>query len=258
MTTVLLAALLAFAASPVLAQVACGDLIGKGQTVTLTADLGPCDGGDQDAALFVEGGTLDLGGHTITCADTDLDGGTSQGIGLIGKKSKVLNGTVIGCRNGVFLAGQGKHLVQNVTVQGSTDDGLDTNDDAPKNKVYDSTFEGNGNDGVHVSSDKNKLRDNTASNNAQDGIDLSDADKNKLTENTATANGDDGIELGGSNNKAIDCTSTDNAEDGFDFADPKNLIKGGTSSGNGGFDVNDCTGNKVKGLVYTTASPDCP
>ncbi len=246
-------------ASPALAQVACGDFIRKGRTVTLTTDVGPCDGLDQDAAIFLDGGTLDLDGRTVSCADVNGDGETSQGIGLIGKKSKVMNGTVVGCRNGVFLAGAGKHLVRNVVVRGSADDGLDTNAAAPKNTIRDSTFEQNGNDGIHLRSDKNKLRGNTASQNVEDGIDLvSTADKNTLIANTATGNGDDGIEIGGTKNKVINCTSTANAEDGIDFAGPRNLVRGGTSQGNGVFDVTDCTGNKVKKLAFTTASPGCP
>jgi parallel beta-helix repeat protein len=259
MTTRTLALVVSLAfVPPALAQLACGDVVSKGQKVTLTADVGPCDGGVQDAAIFVDGGQLDLGGRTVTCADTNIDGDTSQGIGLIGKKSRVTNGTVVGCRNGVFLAGDGKHLVQGVTVQGSVDDGLDSNDDAPKNKVYDSTFTQNGSDGVYLTSDKNKLRGVTSTNNVEDGIDLvSSADKNKIIESTASGNGDDGIEIGGSKNKALNCTSTNNAEDGFDFADPRNQVRGGTSQGNGSYDVNDCTGNKVKKLVFTTASPDC-
>jgi parallel beta-helix repeat protein len=176
----------------------------------------------------------------------------------MGKKSKVMNGTVVGCRNGVFLAGDGKHLVRGVTVQGAADDGLDSNEDAPGNKIFASTFARSGNDGMHVTSDKNKLRGNTATQNAGDGIDLvSTADKNTLIGNAATESRDDGIEIGGSKNKVLKSTATGNTEDGIDFADAGNLVRGGTSQGNGGYDLNDCAGNKVKKLAATTASPDC-
>jgi hypothetical protein len=85
-------------------------VVQKGQKVTLTADVGPCDGDSgSDAAIFLDGGTLDLAGHTVTCSDVDTNGDTSQGIALFGKKSKVMNGTVVGCQNGIFLAGDEKH-----------------------------------------------------------------------------------------------------------------------------------------------------
>jgi parallel beta-helix repeat protein len=253
---VLLALLLPAAA---FGQLACGDTIPKGQKVTLTADLGPCDGDSgSDAAIFVDGGTLDLAGHTVTCADVDTNGDTSQGIALFGKKAKVMNGTVIGCQNGIFLAGDGKHLVMNMTVVGSVDDGIDTNGASGKNKIVGNTFTENGNDGMSILSDKNKLSGNTSSQNVEDGIDLLEsADKNKLIHNTVLQNGDDGIEIGGEKNKITSCTASNNVEDGFDFEGTKNKIRSGVAQGNGEYDVTDCTGNKVVKLSFTTASPDC-
>lgn len=243
------------------AQLACGDVVQKGQKVTLTADVGPCDGdSSSDAAIFVDGGTLDLAGHTVTCSDIDTNGDTSQGVALFGRKSKVMNGTVVGCQNGIFLAGEGKHLVMNMTSSGSVDDGIDTNGASGKNKVVGNTFVGNGNDGMSILSDKNKLSGNTTTMNVEDGIDLLEsADKNKLVGNTATQNGDDGIEIGGQKNKVVSCTATGNTEDGMDFeaGAAKNLIRGGVSQGNGQYDLSDCTANKVKKLSFTTASADC-
>lgn len=257
-TRLIVTAFLLTTASSALAQLACGDVVGKGQKVTLTADVGPCDGGGQDAAIFVDGGTLDLGGRTVTCADLDTSGDTAQGIGLLGKKSKVTNGSVVGCQNGIFLAGDGKHLVQGVTVQGSLDDGVDSNEDAHKNKIYDSTFVQSGSDGIAIYSDKNKIARNTLSQNLGDGIDVDGgSDKNKLIENTATQNESSGIEVGGSKNKIVGCTANDNADAGFDLGGSKNLVRGGSAQGNAGYDVTDCTGNKVKQLSFTTASPDC-
>lgn len=242
------------------AQVACGDVIGKGQKVTLTADLGPCDGpSGTTAALVVEGGSLDLGGHTVTCADGDLDGEVPQGIVLVGKKSKVSNGTVVGCMNGLAVGGDGKHRLSGLTARDSVQDGFDLIEDAVKCRLTDVTATGSGNDGFHVQSDKNTLTNAAATGNAQDGIDLiGSADKNKVRDSEGSGNGDDGIEIGGQKNKVKDSVANDNVEDGFDFADEKNTLSGGSAQGNGGFDVNDCTGNKVKKVVYGTASPDCP
>jgi hypothetical protein len=92
------------------AQVACGASLAPGTTTTLTADLGPCDG--TPAAIVVESATLDLGGHTVSCADTDGDGELPDGIVLLGKKAEVRNSTVVGCYDGVVLAGAGKHRVE--------------------------------------------------------------------------------------------------------------------------------------------------
>jgi len=241
------------------AQVACGDVVTKGATVTLTADLGPCDGSSAtDAALAVDGGTLDLGGRTVTCADTDEDGDVPQGIVLTGKKSKLRNGTVAGCANGVVLLDQGKHRVEGITATGSVEHGVVADDDGGKSKLVGVTATGNGNDGMNVESDKNKITDAVTTGNVSDGIDLtSDADKNKVTNARAEDNGDNGIEAGGDKNKLTDCTAIGNAANGIDFGGEKNKVKGGTAQSNGGFDVNDCTDNKVKGLAFTTASPDC-
>jgi hypothetical protein len=241
------------------AQVACGDVVLKGTTVTLTADLGPCDGSATEAALTVDGGRLDLGGRTVTCADGDEDGAVPQGIVLTGKKSRVSNGTVTGCTNGVMLLDQGKHVVERVTASGSVEHGVVGDDAGGKNKLTGVTATGNGNDGMNLESDKNKIVDAVATLNVSDGIDLtSDADKNKVTNARAEENGDNGIEIGGDKNKATDCTANDNANYGIVFGGEKSKVKGGTAQGNGTFDLGQCEGNKVKKLVFTTASPDCP
>lgn len=260
MTRVLATLVVLGTTTPAFAQLACGELVPRGQKVTLTADVGPCDGdSNQDAAIFIDGGTLDLAGHTVTCADLDANGDTAQGIALFGKKSKVMNGTVVGCQNGVFLTGDGKHLVQGMTAQGSVDDGLDTSNEAPKNKILGNTFNQNGDDGISILSDKNKIVGNTASQNVADGIDLLDsADKNKVVGNTTNDNDDDGIEVGGEKNKVVDTTATGNGDDGIDFGSGgKNKVRGGTAQGNGNYDIEDCSGNKVKGLAFTTSTPDC-
>lgn len=186
-----------------LAQLACGDTVGKKQKVTLTADVGPCDGDSgSTAAIVIEGGTLDLGGRTVTCVDANVDGEVPQGILLFEKKSKVMNGTVVGCMNGVGLAGKGKHLVKNVTVQSSQDDGVDVVEGSNKNKLIDVTATGSVRDGIYIRSDKNKVVNAVSTGNFEDGVDLtSDADKNKLVNVRTENNADSGIEVGGDKNK---------------------------------------------------------
>jgi hypothetical protein len=201
---------------------------------------------------------LDLGGRTVTCADTNLDDDVPQGIVLLGKKSKVMNGTVIGCTNGIAVGGTGKHLVQAVTSQGSTDDGFDVAPSANKNKFIDITGTGNASDGMQIDGDKNKITNAVMTGNQEDGIDLSSsADKNKLTNPRVENNADSGIEIGGDKNKVKTPTVSGNGAHGVDFGGKKNKITGGSSQGNGELDVRDCGGNKLKGFTFTTSTPDC-
>ena len=251
-----LAITLAFAVSAA-AQVVCGTTIGKGEQLTLTEDLGPCDN-DDAAALIVDSGTLDLGGRTVTCADTDIDGDLPQGVVLFGKKSRVTNGTIVGCSNGVGLGGSGKHLVQDVTITGSADDGVDILSDSVKNKLIGVTAQDSASDGIYVRSDKNKLTDATASGNAGDGIELAEgADKNKLLRASAGANGNNGIEVNGSKNKLTDCTANENGSSGMDLGGAKNKVRGGSAAANVLFDLDDCTGNSVKDFSAGTLAPEC-
>jgi hypothetical protein len=239
-------------------QVTCGTTIGKGETVTLTADVGPCDGDSSTtAALVVEGGRLDLGGHTVTCADTDLDGGVPQGIVVIGKKSRVMNGTIIGCMNCLAVGGVGRHRLAGLVVRDCAQDGVDVAEGS-KNKLSDITASGCGEDGFHVRSDKHKLINAVATGNGGDGIDLtSSADKNKLTQCQSNANGDAGMEIGGGKNKVKDSTANMNVEDGVDFGGERNKLIRVVAQGNGAFDLRDCVGNKVKNGTFTTGTEDC-
>lgn len=253
----LAASLLVLAARATQAQVACGTVVGRGEQLTLTADVGPCDN-DDGAAIVIDGGRVDLGGHTVSCQDQDLDGDLPQGVVLLGKKSRLSNGTITGCSNGVGLAGVGKHRVENVTITGSSDDGIDIAQGS-KNRILGCTTMLNGSDGIFVRTDKNKLIGNTASQNVQDGIDvLPGADKNKITDAIASNNGDDGIEIGGDKNKVTSPTANQNAEDGLDLLGDKNKVRGGTAQGNLRFDVVGCADNSVKDLTASALGPDCP
>jgi hypothetical protein len=259
-TRILIAAtLLAFVPGLSRAQLGCGATVGKKQKVTLTADVGPCDGNSgSDAAIVVEGGTLDLGGRTVVCADGNLDGDVPQGIILLGKKSKVMNGTVTGCMNCLGLGGSGKHVVSGVTVQGCLDDGVDVAGDANKNKLSDITATQNVSDGVQVGTDKNKLTNVSARGNGEDGIDLeSGSDKNKLTNVQGDGNVDDGLEIGGDKNKVKTISANGNGDTGIDFDGAKNKVSGGTAQSNLGVDLADCAGNKIVGVTFGTGTPDC-
>src|SRR5262245_9866859 len=218
------------------AQLACGSVVSKGDRATLTADLGPCDG--VDAAIVVGGGSLDLGGHTVRCADANLDGDLPQGVVLFGKKSKLMNGTIVGCSNGVGLGGDGKHLVKGVTSRGSADDGFDAIPGADKCKLMDNTSVDNADDGIQIRSDKNKLVGNNSMQNGDDGYDLwASAEKNKLVNARAEGNADEGILIDGSKNNIVNATASGNGTVGIDLDGDKNKVRAGVAQGNGVYDV---------------------
>lgn len=238
------------------AQLPCGTVIGRGEQMTLTGDVGPCDN-DDAAALRVDGGSLDLGGFTVSCADMDADADLPQGVVLFGKKATLRNGRIVGCSNGVGLAGSGKHLVENVTVTGSSDDGFDIAE-GTKNKLNNNVASQNASDGYYVRTSKNKLTGNTASQNGDDGFTIAaGGNKNKLSGSTATNNADDGFEIDGSKNKLLATTATQNGESGIDLDGQKNKVIGGSAQGNVVFDVIGCAGNKVKDIGASNPSPDC-
>jgi hypothetical protein len=276
------------------AQVTCGDTIGEGQTVTLTADIGPCDTDPTISppgigfALKVEGGTLDLGGHTLTCADTDGDGRIPIGIRLDGKESTVMNSRVIGCETGLVTgSGAGgedtNHRVVHITVQNSVYAGVTVRSnkntlidvsardshDIPasgdgfwiigdENKLVGLVATGNSNFGIRISGKKNEVIGATATGNARDGFWVDDeSKKNELTACWGNGNGGSGIRVEGLKDRVNDSIANDNAAYGFVLGSVSpNRIRGGSARNNGGADLLNCYPTKVTDLDYTTAS-DC-
>jgi parallel beta-helix repeat protein len=233
----------------------CGSTIGRDEKVILTGDLGPCDG--VAAAIVVDSGTLDLGGFTVGCADTNADGDLPQGIVLVGRHARVTNGRVVGCSNGIGLAGAGKHLVQGVTITGSADDGVDVAM-GDKNRLVGNTSSNNGSDGIYLRTDRNKVSGNVTNGNAEDGIDVpSTGDHNRIVGHRAEGNADSGVEVGGTGNKIALAMANGNGGDGILLGGSRNKVRGGTSSGNGETDIQGCRGNSVKRLSFTTATSDC-
>src|SRR5262245_490968 len=143
---IVLAALAAWTPTDAAAQLACGDTVAAGSKVTLTQDIGPCDG--MDTAITVDSATLDLGGHTLTCAEINGDGDVPWGIVLSGKKAQVRNGTVVGCYAGVYVDDTGKHRVEGLTVTQSQYDGIYVASDSSKNRIAGNTVVQNGDDGM--------------------------------------------------------------------------------------------------------------
>jgi parallel beta-helix repeat protein len=241
------------AAAPVRAQIACGDTVGKGQTVTLTADLGPCDG--VESAIIIDSGVLDLGGHTLSCADTNGNGRFSYGLNLRGKKAVVRNGTVTGCIDDVYVGGS-RQTVEGITATAALRYGIYVASTSSKNRIAGNTATANADDGIQVRGAKHTIESNSASTNAEDGIDITQGTKIRITSNTSTNNSDDGIEATGSKNKIVGNTSTGNADDGIAVGIGKNKVIGNTSTGNTDTDIlaDPCESNKFKDNTFGTGS----
>ncbi len=90
---------------------ACGDTIT--QSMTLTADLGPCP--NFGLRIGADGITLDLGGRRILGTGAKGDG---AGVYLLGRRGvTVRNGTVSGFDAGVAIEGGGANTVRGLTLE---------------------------------------------------------------------------------------------------------------------------------------------
>lgn len=83
------------------------------QSMTLTADIGPCGRGG--IVIAADGIRVDLGGHTISGKATAGDGAGVLFDGVSG--SWVLNGTVTGFDAGVAIVGGDTNTVWNITAR---------------------------------------------------------------------------------------------------------------------------------------------
>lgn len=255
----LLAGLAAWAPTDAAAQLSCGDTVAAGTTVTLTQDIGPCDG--VQAAIIVDSATLDLGGRTVTCAEMNNDGDVPFGIVLTGRKARVMNGSVVGCYDGVYLDDPGKHRVEGVTVSASWFDGIYGESDSAKNQLIGNTVVNNLDDGFEIRGPKNKITGNVAQGNGEDGIDVVDSKATKIQGNTASNNLDEGIDVSGIGNKVIGNTTNANGGYGIAIVGRKNKIIGNTAGGNGASgDIAgaSCSDNKWKNNTVSNPSSCVP
>lgn len=229
------------------AQIACGDVLAPGTTTVLTEDIGPCDGFDY--ALGVDGAVLDLNGHTFFCADTDGDGAVPDGVVLFGRKAVVRNGTVRGCDDNVFLAGKGKHLVENVTTTQAIEDGLYVQPNSNKSRIMGTVAIANGDDGFELRGNRNRIESSRAEANAEDGIDVAGAAGSYLASNTVVDNADAGIDLDGVATKVFTNTVSGSGGYGIEITGRRHKIVGNSVSGSGGgIDIaaERCRGNRFQ------------
>jgi hypothetical protein len=180
--TLLFSVLLSLMVPTVFAQVMCGDVITT--DTVLEADVGPCYS-NNDPALTIQGpAALDLNTFTVFCDPEDR----RDGIYLIGRGAKLLNGTLKNCNSGVELMGTGHHRVTEIVSK-------DNNGDCFK---------------IHEGSDRNMVTSNTSHGFACDNGFENSGNNNMLTNNLASDHDDSCYENHGNenifrNNGGVNC-----------------------------------------------------
>jgi hypothetical protein len=178
--------------------IACGDVLGPGETFQLEADL-DCSGGlFQRPALILDGATLDLNGYAVICHRFHIGC-----MVLTGEGARLLNGTVGGSTHEVIVVGGiGGHAVRNVTLGGADGPLRLTSDNnvlinVRTTSAYTPAF--------RIMGHNNRLRDNVVGCRFVDAgcIDVF-GNGNLLVENVVTFEGDPGgagFSVRGSNNR---------------------------------------------------------
>ena len=261
--------------------VSCGDTLGPGGRITLTADLSCV----ASPALTVEGPfTLDLNGHRLSGGD----------IHVRGRSASVLNGTVDSGR--VWVQDGIGHRLQKLNISyGSILMEVD------RSVLRDSTLQrdntlvtviGDSNrllnnsltyaeDGISVFGDKNTLQGNVVTEttdsinvwgdnntvnlnvvtNSSDGISLG-GDGNRLSRNTVFNVEDQGISVTGNDNGLSRNTTNDNGYGITIWSGTNNAVSSNLATGNRSFDLEGvdattCTDNVWRRNVFATATPAC-
>jgi len=243
-------------AAPVRAQAfACGDTIGPGAKVALTADVATCTSATDAALTIVGPSKVDMAGFRVLCDPNDPP---LAGILVDGKGVKLSGGGTVDCGGddgvtfgaGIVLIGDGSHKLDDLVVESSALDGFRIESD--KNKLRRAAANDNADDGVEINSSGNKLDQVAAIANQDDGFRI-DGDGNKLGSVVASGNGSDGfvVESGGAGNKIKAALFADNGDDGVALVGPGNEIAKSVAVANGdlpedaGIDLQG-DGNRVK------------
>ena len=190
----------------------CGDTINTGGTVSLTADVGPCDDNVEPALTVVAPTVLNLNGYRVFCEDTNGNGVVPNGILMTGNGGKIKDGTVEGCVDNIQLgnddsgASEGSHIVVGVVS---------------KNTGFDA--EGDGGDCFDIATANNKLKDSTAKNCSDDGIDI-DGDNNVVKDNVVDGIGDNCLAANGASNRIKENEIVGCTDRGIDLDGNSNIV----------------------------------
>jgi len=216
---------------------------------------------DVPAITLESDSTLDLNGFAVLCNDTE----DRKGILLEGRKIKLQNGVISGCREGIVVRGM-KHKLKHLLVINNGRDGLEF-DESDENRVKNVHANFNGRTGFNIMrSNGNHVHDSSATNNGRQGFKIDgradpdermDAAKDNAIRNSAAyLNCRDGIEIDeGDDNSVIGSIAVSNGNQaaceafggsfrpqfyaGFDVTDGSNfnILKNNKASGNQGCNV---------------------
>jgi parallel beta helix pectate lyase-like protein len=197
------------------ATINCGDVVR--QNTVLDADMGPCQG--DGIVVMGDGVTLDLGGHTVSGS------GSGVGIRIVGRSTRVTNGTLTGFADGVFvtsafntlerlvITGNGTGLsvfqsslnvVRQTSIRNNRSDGV-VIFRSTDNSIHRSVISGNGGNGVRIESlgglttraSGNRVEGNSISGNVGSGVVVTPhSDFATIGGNVIRTNGGHGIYLG--------------------------------------------------------------
>ena len=216
--------------------VKCGDSITS--KTTLTANLAcDCLKSKADArgrALLTVVGpaTLDLNGHTVSCATKLLS--FTWCVAIVGDGATVQNGTVTGCGFGVasrYDDDEGCGIITGAVIKDII---------AKANKLS----------GINLCGDDNRLVRVTATNSSHDGISLGGSN-NRLLFVTANYNNGRGVNVYGDNNTLLHLTVKGNGDDGILMVGNNNRVEDSYASGHhNGVDIT-IIGNNSKAISNT-------
>ena len=218
------------------ATVGCGDVITE--SITLSADVGPCPG--DGIVIGAHDVTLNLGGHSVT--------GTGTGSGILVStfsRAHVLNGTVTGFSDGVVTRLSFDNVFEALVVKENQATGilLTLGGD---NQVRRNIVTANGGNGIgSAAAGGNVIESNVVHGNAGAGVFLGRrslnfaSGRNRVAGNTIAENGGDGVFVSNfnSHNQILGNLVASNRGDGvqisvFSGDQCCNLIQGNVIRGN--------------------------
>jgi hypothetical protein len=206
----------------------CGQTLGPSSgTFFLDNDVGPCD--QVPAAITLVGPVrLDLNGHTVSCRDLNGDNLRPDGIGLLGSRTLVRNGTVDGCSIGVSLVGSNGRIE---SIALSAND-LGVVVDGDFNVLTRNSSDGNGT-GFIVFGNRNLLHENLAAHAVGEGFNLQ-GDNNTLRGNIAESNDGAGFDFFGLRDTLVGNVARFGGAEGFFVFSEGCLMRGNEALHNAG------------------------
>jgi hypothetical protein len=225
------------------AQVMCGDFITT--DTILEADVGPCDSTNSPALTIQGPATLDLNSFTVFCDSESLLQDRAEGIHLIGKGARLVNGTLKDCKTGVQIMGTGHHRVSGIVSRDNHSVCFEIHLGSDKNILTYNTSQGfTCDDGFENSGDKNMFTNNLASDHDDSGFD------NRGNENTfrsnVSVNSAVGFSIDGMYNKVVANIAT-NTSSGF-------ILGNSVGSSNNDLDNNRAVANNIGIQIFATTA----